>query len=134
MKKVINILLAGTTAIVMSACGSSSSSSSLPEVDISQLHEGYSISGTYASGDPATFEYCNNEVTMIAEGTRVGTFSLEVNDVIMTLPNNDYRYLVAEIIDDGVYILTLNGTYDTYDHGDFTITNISTIPCEPQPS
>lgn len=99
------------------------------------MHEGYSVSGTYIGGHTVTFEYCNDVVTMIADGTRDGTFSLEVNDVNMYFPNDninaeEYRYIAADVIGPGVYILITGEIYETYDHGDLTITNISTINCE----
>jgi len=134
MKKLTTILLSGITAIVLSACGSSSSSQgSLAEVEINDLYLGYSISGTYSSGDPATFEYCNNVVTKIATGTQEGTFDL-VDDVVNMYFDNFERYLDPEFNGD-VYVLTLDGSYDTYDNGLglFTITDISTIPCEVLP-
>lgn len=149
MKKFISLLFAVVTVVGLSGCGSSSSGSSssggsidngenidngntYSDVYLTELNQGYSISGYNSSNENVEIIYCNNEYTYYRDSESfVGTFYIDDDQVEMSdYDNGSYVLIVDSYDDNGEPLMVVNNTYACPSLGrDLTVNNISIVPC-----
>ena len=138
MKKLMGLFLSGVAVIVLSGCGSSSSSgsdngddsgsggNSYFDVHILDLEQGYAISGYNSDSEDVTLMYCNDQYDYYRGNEYFyGIFNIVGSEVQMS-DSAGGSYIIGTPND----LLEVDENYYIWDVGsDITVESISLINC-----